>query len=107
MRQFPERDWKILRELKDGLLQQYCNEILDKLEPVVKNRGDDSHKAYLRLWKVMKREDKELSALFDDLKRSTAFFKIAEWRRSGLLTDDEFDRFSDETRQVVNLLASR
>ena len=106
MRQIPEKDWKVLRKLKDGLLQNFCNEALAKLEPIVVNPGPDAHKAYLQLWKVLNKEDKELSLLFDELKRSTAFYKLAAWRSHGLLSDKDFDQFSEETKEVVDFLTS-
>lgn len=106
MREIPEKDWKIARKLKDELLQRFCNEALKKIKLLIKNQGDDSHKAYLDLWEIMTQKDKELSSIFDDLKRSTAFFKIATWKSKGLLTDTEFNQFSDQTMAIVKALNS-
>ena len=99
MRQIPEKDWKVLRKLKNELLQRFCSEALVRLKPIIINPGADSHKAYLQLWEMLRKEDKELSLLFDDLKRSTAFFKLAAWRSHGLLSDEDFNQFSAETRK--------
>jgi hypothetical protein len=106
MRQIPEKDWKVLRKLKDGLLQRYCSEALVRLKPIIFDPGPDSHKAYLQLWKLLRKEDKELSLLFDELKRSTAFFKLAAWRSRGLLSDEDFNQFSAETMEAIDLINS-
>jgi hypothetical protein len=57
---------------------------------VIESRGAESHKYYLKLWKVMQEEDKEISLMFDDLKRSTAIFKLAMWKRNGILSGEDF-----------------
>lgn len=106
MKEFPEKDWKVLRKLEDKLLQRFCNNALDKIKPVIENRGNDSHEAYSSLWEIMHREDKELATMFDDLKRSTAFFKLAAWKRNGLLSDTEFSEFSNETKDFVKTMLS-
>ena len=62
------------------------------------------HQRYLDIWKVLRQRDKELGETFDDLRRSTAFTHIAAMKARGLLTEDEFSRFSQEIRDIVALL---
>ncbi len=102
MREIPKRDWKILRSLKDQLLQQFCERILLKIKPIIDNRENDSYQAYLKLYKTIIEEDKTLGYLFDDLRRSTAFSVLAAWRRYDLLSDDNYNRLTEETRRVIN-----
>ncbi len=104
MRQIPEKDWKKIRKLKDQLLQKFCDRALDKLKSVIDSRDQGSHKAYLELWKVLNVEDDELALMFNDLKRSTAFYKLAAWKKSSLLSEEDFSQFSNETQNVINLL---
>jgi hypothetical protein len=106
MKQIPEKDWKTLIKLKDGLLQQFCSKSLAKLKPIVMEPGPDCHKAYKDLWNILESEDKKLSSLFDDLRKSTAFFKLASWKNHGLLSDKEFDQFSEETKKTVNIISN-
>ena len=106
MKQIPEKDWKVLRNLKDSLLQRFCSEVLIRLKPTIINPGPDSHQAYLQHWKLLRKEDEELSLLFDDFKRSTAVFKLAAWKSRGLLTDEDFNLFSLETKEVVDRINS-
>jgi len=95
-KQFPEEDWKILKKLKVQLLQDFCDNILDQLEPIIKNRKNGSHRAYLDLWKILNKKNNELANMFDDLKRSTAFFKLAAWRDIGFLSEDNFNKFRNK-----------
>lgn len=107
MRQIPERDWKILRTLKDPLIQKYCDEILNELDSIIQNRGNKSHKDYLEIWKILEKRDSELSSLFDDFKRSTAFFKLASWKSHGLITKSDLSKFSNETKEMIKLINSK
>jgi hypothetical protein len=77
----PERDWKKLRALKDAALNIACERIFQNITKLIESRGAESHKYYLKLWKVMQEEDKEISLMFDDLKRSTAIFKLTMWKK--------------------------
>lgn len=104
MRNFPERDWKQIRKIKDKLIQTACERIFEKVDPVVSVRGEESHQAYLKLWKIMEKEDKKIVEMFDDLKRSTAYFKLAAWRQNGLLSDEDFEMFSEDTQNAVSLI---
>ncbi len=106
MKQIPEQGWKRLRKLQDQLLQNTCDKILDRAKIVIDKRKNDSHKTYLNLWKTLKKEDSKLSMMFDDLKRSTAFFKLASWEKFGILSDEDLIQFSEETRAIVYIINS-
>ena len=103
-RNIPERDWKKLRTLKDPALNIACERIFQKIERLIESRGAESHKYYLKLWKVIEEEDKEISLMFDDLKRSTAIFKLSVWKRIGLLSDENFEEFTVETQRHIESL---
>ena len=103
-RDIPERDWKKLRSLKDPALNISCERIFQKIERLIESRGAEGHRYYLKLWKVMEEEDKEISLMFDDLKRSTAIFKLSVWKRNRLLSDENFEEFSEETQRRIESL---
>jgi hypothetical protein len=44
-----------------------------------------------------------LAQAFNDPRRSTAWLQLAIIRSRGLLTDEEFDRFSPETQGAVQV----
>ena len=100
-----EKDWKLLRSMKDEKLAFFCDRVFAKLDNVIKNKGTESHQAYRKLWKTLRREDDKIAAMFDDLKRSNAVRKLGAWRRYGILTDEELQQFSEETRNSVVLLS--
>ncbi|MBC2744655.1 MAG: hypothetical protein HGJ93_16905 [Desulfosarcina sp.] len=102
----PEKDWKKLRALKEDALNVACERIFHKIDAVIEARGTENHKTYLRLWKVMKEEDDEISLMFDDLKRSTAIFKLAMWKRNGILSDKDFEELTEETQNRIDTICN-
>ncbi len=102
----PERDWKKLRSLKDTALNIACERIFHKINKVIGSRGSESHRSYLKLWKIMKEEDKEISLMFDDLKRSTAIFKLAMWKKNEILSNEDFEELTEETQKRINTLCN-
>jgi hypothetical protein len=104
-RQISESDWRLLRTLQPIALERFCRRVLDEVAGLTS--GDDgrsNHDRYLALFDLVKKQDKELAVTFDDLRRSTAFFRIAAMRHRKLLTDEEFAQFGEETRDVVELM---
>jgi len=61
----------------------------------------NEHKTYLKLWKILKEEDHEISIMFDDFKRSNAIQKLAAWKHNEVISDDLFSKLSSETQQKV------
>lgn len=104
MRSVPESDWKKLRAMKDAVLNIACERIFEKLEEVMDKRDGKEHEAYLQLWKILKQEDRKLSIMFDDLKRSNAIHKLAAWKHYRVISEVRFAEFSDETQQTIKLL---
>jgi hypothetical protein len=106
MNAIPEKDWRQLRKLKDQKLNQACWEILNSVEHVINSKKNESHKCYLEVWKLVDAGDREIGVMFDDLRRSNAILKLASWRSKGLLSDEELNRFSEETRLSIERIAS-
>lgn len=100
----PEKDWKKLRSLKDATLNIACERILLKIGTLIEERGADSYKYYLKLWKIIRSEDKEIALMFDDLKRSTAIFKLAMWKNNGLISGDDLREFTEQTQERIRLI---
>ncbi len=98
----PERDWKIIRDLKQELLNVACEQIFQRIEKLSADRSGLQHKTYLELYKLIQKEDDKIAKMFDDLKRSNAFFKIAALRHYGVLTDAQMELFTAETRRIVS-----
>ena len=104
MRQIKESDWKIFRKLHSVALDRFCGQILMEIERINSDRVKGFHQKYLDIYKLLHRRDKEMAQIFDGLRRSTALTQIAPIKDRGLLTEDEFLRFSQETRDAVDLM---
>jgi hypothetical protein len=102
----PEKDWKKVRVLKETAINIACERVFHKINTLIESRGAESHKYYLKLWKVIKAEDKEIGLMFDDLKRSTAIFKLAMWKKNGILSDDDFEEFTIETQKRIDSICN-
>lgn len=104
MREFKESDWKILRQVRSEALERFCKQILSEIERMNSDSAKSFHRKYSDIWELLRRRDKELAQAFDNPRRSAAFIQLASMKGLGLLTEDEFLRFSQETRDAVDLL---
>ena len=101
-----EKDWKIIRAIKDEKLNAVCTDILDEIDREIKNKEEKNHKAYLNIWSIVNTRDKDVADMFNDLRRSNAVYKLALWYKNGYLTDKELNEFSEETRSTINALCN-
>jgi len=101
MRDIPERDWKLLRELAPVALNRFCETVLRRATAIAADTTSTPHDRYGRLYDLIKQQDREVAIMFDDHKRSTAFMKIIAIHVRKMFTEEEFGRFSEDTRQKV------
>lgn len=99
--EFPESDWKVLKQVKTTALERVCARILEELRKTSGTGGKTNHERYLAVWDLLGCRNGDLVAAFDDYRRSTAFIRLTTLRRRGYLTDAEFLRFSPQTRALV------
>jgi len=102
----PERDWKLLRQLKTVALERFCERVLNEAVRIAGTPKATQHERYLKLYKFVHEQDRAMAAAFDDHRRSTALPKIAHIHSLGLFTDEEFAQFSEETRNYALALES-
>ena len=57
----PERDWKIIRDLKQELLNVACEQIFQHIEKLSADRSGLQHKTYLELYKLIQKEDDKIA----------------------------------------------
>ncbi len=103
MRQIKESDWKILRQLSAVALERFCEKVLSEVEAIRADNSKSIHQRYLDVFQLMRKRDKELAQAFDNLRRSTALEQLILMKAHGLITDEEFSRFSQETQDAVKL----
>ena len=101
MHEIKESDWKILRHLHPVALERFCQQILLEIERINADSAKSFHQKYLDIYEVTRRRNTEIAQTFDDLRRSTALTQLAAMKARGLLTEDEFLRFSQETRNLI------
>jgi hypothetical protein len=104
MRAIPETDWKKLRALKTRALNDACARILDAIAQIVQKRDGRDHEAYRALWELLQKQDDLIASMFDDFKRSTAFYRLAAWQRHGLVTESDLALFTEETQATVKAM---
>lgn len=96
-----EADWKEFRDLRSLALDRFCERVLAEVQSLATDPDKGAHARYLAVFRLIERRDKELADAFDVPRRSTALRQIAVIRSQGLLTDEEFARFSRDTRDIV------
>lgn len=99
---FPERDWKHLREVKRAALERYCERVLQECASIISDRARTAHERYLAVHELMRERDDDLSSAFHDHRRSTALLRLLSMRSLGMVTDEEMKGFSRETRERVD-----
>src|SRR5579871_1033674 len=99
-----ESDWKIFRSLCEPALERYCQRVLEDVRLVADERDTTYHQRYIRLWELLRRRDKVLAFTFDAPRRSQALLQLMKMISEDLLTDDEIKRFSQETRDRMELI---
>ena len=101
MNDIKESDWKYLRDLKKTLLDRLCNRILDdiQLECGLEKREPDVHEQYLKIYGLVEKGDRMIAECFDDWRRSTIIYHIVFLIKYQVITKDEIDQLSDETKE--------
>jgi hypothetical protein len=98
-----ESDWKLFRQLRPLALDRFCRRVLDEVSRLAADTGTSSHERYLAVFQLLQQRDEELAGTFNDPRRSTALVQLARIWSQELLTEEEFTRFSPETRASVQV----
>jgi hypothetical protein len=104
MREIKESDWEILREVYPAALERFCEQILLEIGRIQSDNTESFHQRYTQIFKLLQSRDKEIALAFDDIRRSNAVHQLVAMKARDLLTDDEFSRFSQETRERITAL---
>jgi hypothetical protein len=104
-RQISESDWKLFRQLHPLALERFCERVLAEVGRLGSAAGESAHERYLAVYKFLQRRDKELAEAFNGMRRSTAWHQLALLRSRGLVTEEEFSRFSPETQSAVQVFS--
>lgn len=102
----PESDWRRFKEVHNKLLERYCCQILDEVAALSRSNQGSAHERYLKIYRILQKRDKQIATAFDDFRRSTAVMQLAIMRRMKLLTDEDLNLFSEQTRARVDGIGS-
>jgi hypothetical protein len=97
-----ESDWKVFRQVHAAALQRFCERILSEVTRLAGDTSTGSHERYLLVYELIQQRNGDIATVFDDFRRSTALRQLVVMRARGLVTDEEFARFSPEAREVVD-----
>jgi len=97
-----EPDWKIFKPVRQQALERFCERVLAEAERIRADTSKSHHERYVATYQLLKERDKELVQAFDHLRRSTAVMQLATFRSEGLITGEEYMRFSTPTREIID-----
>lgn len=100
----PESDWKYMSSIQSTLLERLCERINQQMTTILNDTSLSAHERYLKIYQAVKTSDKDVARAFDDWRRSTLFSRLLEICRQKLMTDEELQKLSPETRQRVDSL---
>jgi hypothetical protein len=105
MADIPERDWRAFRELREIALERFCERVLREITDITSSKASSWHQRYGAVFELLERRDDELARAFNGPSRSKAIFQLAAIYSNALLTQDELERFTPETRERLKVLA--
>jgi len=106
-RTIKESDWKLLKEIAPVALERFCGRILTDINHIASDSTQSCHQRYLAVFALLRNRDREIAEAFNDLRRSTALLQLATIYSHGLLSNNEFARFSAETRELIQTFGHR
>ena len=100
-RDFPERDWKHLRTLHAQALGRFCEQTLAQAQTLLADPVGTPHERSLALCRLLRERDQQMSQLFDDLRRSTAWVRLLGLVTAKWVSQEELAGFSEEARAFL------
>ena len=92
-RDIPEGDWKVFREIHRVARERFCERVLSEIASASSASDQGAHERYLKVFEIVRDKDKELGALFDNPRRSSALRQLSMIASAGLVTDAELSSF--------------
>jgi hypothetical protein len=101
---FPESDWRLLRELRSIALERLCARVLNEIGDISAQPDKSFHQRYLAIYAIVDRRNGDIARAFDSPRRSQAFFQLAAMKTLGLVEPEELRRFTAETVDIIRSL---
>src|SRR5437016_13528618 len=101
MREIPESDWKLFRELRVAALEIFCERTLGEVQQLSSVTDKSFHERYLDVYRRIEDRDKELADAFNDPRRSQMLAQLVRMQALGLIGESELAGFSNETQVLL------
>jgi hypothetical protein len=101
MRDIKESDWKVFKRVREAALERFCERVLDEIVRINSENTNSKHERYVAIYRLVHERDKEINAIFDYLRRSTAVTQLCSFRSYDLVTEQELQQFSPELVKLV------
>lgn len=98
-----ESDWKTLRKLAPIAMARAFDRSIDRIQTTISM----NRKSQIKFWDIKNYADDQrliISRTFDGLTRSNSIERLAMIWAQDLLTDEEIEQFTPETRQKASQL---
>ena len=102
-RRMSEADWRYLRRLEPQLQERFGERALAEVARATESKTSP-HERFHEVVRVVQESERAWERVFADPRRSVAFVRLAAIRDLGLLTDEEFAGFAEESRAAVAVL---
>ena len=101
MSNFPEDDWKHFKKIQAAALDRLCARRLKELQQHCTATAGTNFERFEAALSTAKEGSYDYKRAFTDLRRSTAFLKLIQMVALDLLTAEELNGFSAQTRAKV------
>lgn len=72
MAEIRESDWKLFRRLQPLAIDRFCRRVLSDLQATASDEAMTAHEQYLKVYRLIHDQDKQMAKIFNDIRRSNA-----------------------------------
>lgn len=100
-----EKDWKLFRKNLPDWQENYMEKLIKEYVDFLKGDGLASGK-FWELEKKIKKDKKNPGVLLQDVRRSNFHMHLASLVRCEVISMDDLEEFSDETKETIERMVS-
>ncbi len=97
-----EPDWQTFKKLHSILLDRFCVRHLEQIDELLGQPNLPPLERFQQVTQMVAEQMQETQFMFDDMRRSTARFKIYAWYRAGLLGEADLAEFTQEMQEHLD-----
>ena len=100
-----EKDWKLFRKNLPDWQENYMEKLIKEYVDFLKGDGLASDK-FWELEKKIKKDKKNPGVLLQDVRRSNFHMHLASLVRCEVISVDDLEEFTDETKETIERMVS-